>query len=422
MSRRGTRSGSARAQLRAALLRAWRTSVPAEEWRGLDEAVLGRDSAAQIDFGAQRRRRQTLLRVSSAPASVAAAGGGAASYSVVELIIDDMPFLVDTLSMTLAQLGLSVQLIVHPIMRVWRHTSGRIESLHADIETAHDSEGGARESWQYWRIDRVGDAAECEQLRRRLLAALTDVRRACSDWMRMRNSVLKLCADISRHPPPLAADVIAESRALLQYMEAHHFTFLGFRESRLRRGSKGPALVPVPGSALGLLRRRLSGSQDGIAVANIRRALRSPGMLIITKANHRSTVHRAAYLDYIGVKRYDQRGRVIGEARILGLWTSHAYAADPRQVPWLRYKLKQVLEHFPFAATSHDGKRLSQIVQTLPRDELFQASVPDLIRCARAVLVLQDRARVRLIMRRDEFRRFWSCLVFMPRERCDSAS
>ena len=116
--------------------------------------------------------------------------------------------------------------------------------------------------------------------------------------------VLKLCADISRHPPPLAADVIAESRALLQYMEAHHFTFLGFRESRLRRG-RGPALVPVPGSALGLLRRRLSGTQDGIATANIRRALRSPGMLIITKANHRSTVHRPGYLDYIGVKRYD---------------------------------------------------------------------------------------------------------------------
>jgi glutamate dehydrogenase len=422
VSSRGPQSGSARPQLTAALLRAWRTSVPAEEWRALDEAVLRRDTLAQIGFGAHRRRRQTLLRVSSAPPAVAATGSGAASYSVVEVIIDDMPFLVDTLSMTLAQLGLSVQLVIHPIMRVWRDVSGRIESLHADIETTSDSEGGARESWQYWRIDRAGDEAECNQLRRRLLAALADVRRACSDWMRMRNSVLKLCADISRHPPPLAADVIAESRALLQYMEAHHFTFLGFRESRLRRGPQGPALVPVPGSALGLLRRRLSGSQEGIATANIRRALRSPGMLIITKANHRSTVHRPGYLDYIGVKRYDARGRVIGEARILGLWTSHAYAADPRQVPWLRYKLKQVLEHFPFAANSHDGKRLSQIVQTLPRDELFQASVPDLMRCARAVLVLQDRARVRLIMRRDEFRRFWSCLVFMPRERCDSAS
>jgi glutamate dehydrogenase len=409
--------------LTASLLRAWRTSVPLEEWRSFDAAALGRACSAHIQLGAQRRRHQTLLRVSSAPPAPAAAGADAASYSVIELIIEDMPFLVDTLGMTLAQLGLSAQLIIHPILRVWRTAAGTIRSLHAEFEAGHGAEGGVRESWQYWRIDRVGDVAECEQLRRRLLAALADVRRACGDWMRMRNSVLKLCADISRHPPPLAADVIAESRALLQYMESHHFTFLGFRESRLRRGRDGPVLAPVPGTALGLLRRRLPGVQDrGIVTADIRRALRSPELLIITKANHRSTVHRPGYLDYIGVKRYDARGRVIGEARILGLWTSHAYTADPRQVPWLRLKLKRVLERFPFAPSSHDGKRLSHIVQTLPRDELFQASVPDLIRCARAVLVLQDRARVRLIMRRDEFRRFWSCLVFMPRERCDAAS
>jgi glutamate dehydrogenase len=421
MSARGSQSGSARPQLTASLLRAWRTSVPVEDWRSFDAAALRRDCAAHLQFGKRRRRRQTLLRVSSAP--VAATDAAHASYSVIELVIEDMPFLVDTLSMTLAQLGLSAQLIIHPVLRVWRDAAGLIRSLHAEIESTEGTSGGARESWQYWRIDRIGDAAECEQLRRRLLSALADVRRVCGDWMRMRNAVLKLCADISRHPPPLAADVIAESRALLQYMESHHFTFIGFRESRLRRRRGGLTLVPLPGTALGLLRRRFPGPQDsGIVTANIRRALRSPELLIITKANHRSTVHRPGYLDYIGVKRYDERGRVIGEARILGVWTSHAFTADPRQVPWLRFKLKRVLEHFPFAPNSHDGKRLSHIVQTLPRDELFQASVPDLIRCARAVLVLQERSRVRLIMRRDEFRRFWSCLVFMPRERCDSAA
>ena len=263
MSNRGSQTGSARPQLTASLLRAWRTSVPLEEWRGFDEAALRRGCAAHIEFGWRRRRRQTLLRVSSAPAAVAAPGAGAASYSVVELIIEDMPFLVDTLSMTLAQLGLSVQLIIHPILRVGRDAAGVIRSLHAEIDTGLGADGGVRESWQYWRIDRVGDAAECEKLRRRLLAALADVRRACGDWMRMRNSLLKLCADISRHPPPLAADVIAESRALLQYMEAHHFTLLGFRQSRLRRGRNGPALAPVPGTALGLLRRRRSATQDG---------------------------------------------------------------------------------------------------------------------------------------------------------------
>ncbi len=424
MSRGRARPGGTPRRPAAALLHAWRGSVGREEWREFDATALQRACAAQLAFAARRRPRQTLLRViDPATGGTAAAGAAAAAYSVIEVVTDDMPFLIDTLSMTLAPLGLSVQLIVHPIVRVWRDAGGAIQRLEWEVEAARSADGGVRESWQYWRIDRVGDRAECDQLQRRLLSALADVRRCCSDWMRMRNAALELCAQMSREPPPLSAETIAESRELLQYMEAHHFTFLGFRESRLRRGRNGPELVPLPGTALGLLRRRHRGPRDaGIAAANIRRALRSPELLIITKANHRSTVHRPGYLDAVGVKRFDARGRVIGEARFLGLWTSNAYSADPRQVPLLRHKLKRVIEHFPFAADSHDGKRLAHILETLPRDELFQAAVADLIRCARSVLVLQERVRVRLILRRDEFRRFWSCLVYLPRERCDAAA
>jgi glutamate dehydrogenase len=399
----------------AALLRAWEGSIPQEEWRRLDQRVLRADCAALLAFGRRRRRHQTLLRVLHAPDT----RGAPASYSLVQLVTDDMPFLVDTLTMTLTQAGESVQTIIHPILRVRRDGKGRLLALDQNLET----EGGHNESWQYLRIDRIGDAAEGEHLQRRLQAALADVRRACKDWMRMRNQVLRLCADISRNPPPLRADLIAESRALLLYMEAHHFTFLGYRDNVLYRRGRLLELLPVPGTGLGLLRRRRRHARDsGVAAANIQQALRSHELLVVTKANQRSTVHRAAYLDYIGVKRFDARGRPIGEARIIGLWNSNAYRADPRQVPWLRHKLKRVIEHFPFAPNSHDGKRLLQILQNLPRDELFQASVPDLIRCARAVLVLQERARVRLVLRRDEFQRFWSCLVFLPRERCDAAA
>jgi glutamate dehydrogenase len=417
VSAAGAHTRSSRHELSASLLQAWRSSVPSEEWRKLDEVALRRACAAHLEFGARRRSHQTLLRVTAAPAD------SDSSYSVIELIAPDMPFLVDSLSLTLTQLSLSAQVIVHPILRVRRDAAGNIRSLQAEIDASEEAGGGVRESWQYWRIDRISDEGDCEHLRRRLLSTLLDVRHACGDWMRMRNSVLKLCNDISRNPPPLFADVIAESRALLQYMENHHFTFLGYRESRIAPGPNGPVLVPVPHTALGLLRRRLPGARDqGALTANIRRALRSRDLLIITKANHRSTVHRAGYLDYIGVKRYDSSGRVIGEARILGLWATSAYRADPRQVPWLRHKMKRVSEKFRFAPNSHDAKRLVSILETLPRDELLQASVEDLIRCVRAVLVLQDRARVRLIMRRDEFRRFWSCLVYLPRERCDLAA
>jgi glutamate dehydrogenase len=430
MTEGGRPQRQSRAQLTAALLRAWKGSVPLEEWRSLDEATLRAACAAQLEFGRRRRRNQTLLRVLCAPDAViepartpgrrrepGASTSVATAHSVVQVVTDDMPFLVDTLSMALTQAGVSTQIIIHPILRVQRDALGRIQSLDQDLQ----ADGGRHESWQYLHIDRVGDAGECAQLQRRLFAALADVRRACKDWMRMRNQVLRLCADISRNPPPLRADVIAESRALLQFMEAHHFTFLGYRENVLHRRGGKLELLPVPGTGLGLMRRRLRHQRDSsVAAANIEQALRSNELLVITKANLRSTVHRPSYLDYIGVKRFDARGRVIGEARILGLWNSSAYRADPRQVPWLRHKLKRIVEHFPFAPSSHDGKRLLQILQTLPRDELFQASVPDLIRCARDVLVLQERSRVRLILRRDEFRRFWSCLVYLPRERCDA--
>jgi glutamate dehydrogenase len=426
MSPGGARRRPSVRQLSAKLLRAWRDSVPHEEWRRLDQSALRAACAEQMQFAQQRRRHQILLRVLASPdgelapvptsARVHGALPATALSSVVQLVTDDMPFLVDTLRMTLMQSGLSAQIIIHPILQVRRDAAGRLIDLESDPQAA----GVRHESWQYLRIERVADDIEAQQLQRRLLAALRDVRAACSDWMRMRNAVLKLCAEISRKPPPLPADVISESRALLLYMEAHHFTFLGYRDSVLRRRGGKVELLPVPASGLGLLRRpRRAERASAVASANIRQALRTRELLVITKANVRSTVHRPAYLDYIGVKRFDERGRVIGEARILGLWTSSTYNSDPRQVPWLRLKLRRVVEHYRFAANSHDGKRLQNILETLPRDELFQASVPDLIRCARAVLVLQERARVRVILRRDEFRRFWSCLVYLPRERCD---
>src|ERR1039458_9065721 len=332
MSERGSPRRRNLAQLTAALLRAWQGSVPQEEWRRLDVAALRAACAAQLEFGRRRRRNQTLLRVlcapdtpaTPAPAARRRAGASARSVaapSVVQLITDDMPFLVDTLSMTLAQAGVSAQIIIHPVLRVQRDALGRLRSLDEDLQ----ADGGRPEAWEY-------------------------LRRACKDWMRMRNEVLRLCADISRNPPPLPADVIAESRALLQYMEAHHFTFLGYRENALHRRGNALELLPVPGTGLGLLRRRRRHARDsGVMAANIQQALRSNELLVITKANLRSTVHRSAYLDYIGVKRFDARGRAIGEARILGLWNSSAYRADPRQVPWLRHKLKRVIEHFPFA-------------------------------------------------------------------------
>lgn len=430
---------AARPRLVAALLSAWRESLPAEEWRELDAASLAASCAAQLQFGRRRRRGQTLLRLlidRPRTSASSAAEEPADGFAVLELIAEDMPFLVNTLQMTAAQAGLSTQLIIHPVLSVQRDGAGRLLTLQSGTpaddgaaeplrrRTRRQARAPLRESWQHLRLARIGSEAEARALLRSLRAALADLRYACRDWGRMRAAVLRLCADIERRPPPLAAQIVTESQALLQYMEANHFTFLGVRDYRLRRVGSALSLRPVPGSGLGILRRRAARAGEGAtpSAANIRRALRSPELLVITKANARSRVHRPGYLDYVGVKRFDAAGRIIGETRILGLWTSSAYATDPRQVPWVRLKLQRVIAHFPFTPDGHDGKRLVHILEKLPRDELLQASVPQLIRCSRTVLALQERARVRLYLRRDEFQRFWSCLVFLPRERSSAAA
>ena len=418
VARRAPAVAAASPRLLGALLAAWRESLPAEEWRELDPHMIAQGCSEQLRLGARRRGGQMLLRLR--PAS-------APGTAVLELISDDMPFLVDSLQMGIARAGLSVRLLVHPVLYVQRNARGELLALQASsgARTSAPHAAARRESWQCLQIDAPQSEAAGRLLLASLRAALADLRRAVRDWSAMRRTLLQRCAELAKHPPPLPPEVLAESRELLQYMEAHHFTLLGMRDYRLQRAAGKLRLRPVPGSGLGVMRSRAAERTHegaGPSAANIRRALRSPELLVITKANARSTVHRPGYLDYVGVKRFDAHGRIVGETRILGLWTSSAYRADPRQVPWLRLKLARVIAHFPFTPDGHDGKRLVHILDTLPRDELLQASVADLIRCARTVLSLQERARVRLYLRRDEFHRFWSCLVFVPRERCDAAA
>jgi glutamate dehydrogenase len=397
------------------LLRAWRRSLPIEDWQLL--SPMARDYAdGQISFARQRKRGQILIRVTSPPLR---AKDQSSAGSIIELISDDMPFLVDTMTLALTEAGYGVRLIVHPILAATRTKTGRLRELAA----ASDSTRDRSESWQYWWIERVADPGECRRLEERLRGALKQVRLAATDWEAMRAKIRALFVELETDPPPLPADIVRESRELLLYMEQHHFTLIGYREHALKFTSRGPELIPIKGTDLGIL--RLSGREGRrprtrVPAENIRRHLKSEDLLVLSKANLRSTVHRGGYMDYVGVKRFDHQGRWIGEARIIGLWTSSAYRADPRTVPLVRLKVQRVIDHFPFRPTSHDGKRLVQIIESLPRDELFQASYQDLVKIVRDILALQDRQQPRLVMRRDEFRRYWSCLIYVPRDRFNS--
>ncbi len=392
-------------QLATRLLRAWRASLPPGDWRAAGALALRAAAEAQLRFGARREPRQTLVRVSSPPVPP----GRGHSYSVVELITDDMPFLVDTLSLALGEAGHNVQLIAHPILSAVRGAGGRLLRF-GERRGAHKP---VNESWQYLRIDRIASAQEAAALQNRLRAALADVRHACADWPAMRQAARGICEQLRANPPPFPSAVVRESAALLEYMEDNHFTFLGFRRSRLQRGRGGARLVPIAGSELGVVRNMPPPLLAPLQAAH--------ELLVVTKSNHRSTVHRPGYLDVVAVKEFDARGRLCGEAQFRGLWTSNTYHADPRTVPLLRLKVARVIGSFPFRPSSHDGKRLVSILENLPRDELFQAAAADLRSCARSVLALHERARgVCLVMRRDKLRHFWSCLVFLGRERLDN--
>ena len=212
---------------------------------------------------------------------------------------------------------------------------------------------------------------------------------------------------------------IDEARAFLAWAADGHFTLLGYRDYELAEVDGNDVLKIVPNSGLGILREpRLGGisaSFNELPPA-LRALARKPDLLVLTKANSRATVHRAGYLDYVGVKRFDDQGKVVGERRFIGLYTTSTYHANPQDIPLLRTKIRRVMERAGFPHASHAAKNLFSILETFPRDELFQVGVDDLFDTTMGVLRLAERARTRLFIRRDIFSRFYSCLIYLPRE------
>ena len=335
-------------------------------------------------------------------------------HTVVEIVTDDMPFLVDSVTMAVNRRGLTLHLLVHPILRVKRKKSGEFETL---LEPA--AAGGATESFMHVEVDRIAADADLDALCVELTAALTDVRAAVDDWAKMKARLDDALAEIERRPPPIEPDDLAEAVAFLKWLGNNHFTFIGYRCHDLVAGKDGDTLRLVPDSGLGVLRSARDAEQSASFAAlpaAVRAQAREPRLLIITKSNSRSSVHRPGYLDYVGVQRFDASGAVCGEHRFLGLFTSTAYMALPGDIPLLRRKVTDVVRRAGFSPASHTGKALQIILATYPRDELFQISADELFHTATRILQLGERQRFRLFVRRDPYQRFVSCMIYVPRE------
>ncbi len=336
--------------------------------------------------------------------------------TVVEVVNDDMPFLVDSVMGELADRKFDIHLAAHPVIGV-RREGDRLTAL-----AGPDAPNHARESLIHVHIETITDPAVLAELYHALEVVLKEVRLAVLDWRPMLERVNAIVADIKANPPPLPVDEIAEAIQFLQWLVADNFTFLGVRNYTF----DGNELVPDYDSGLGIMRDRdlmvlKRGDEHLEFTPEIMAFLMEPRPLIIAKANIHARVHRRVYLDYIGVKHFDAHGNLLGEQRFVGLFTSTAYTRSAHGIPYLRRKLAAIERRAGFSANSHSGKALANVLEHYPRDELFQVDEDTLYRFAMTILHLDERPRVRVLARGDRFDRFVSVLVYAPRDRYDSA-
>lgn len=350
--------------------------------------------------------------------------GWVSTHTVIEIVTDDMPFLVDSVSMLLNARGTTIHMLIHPVMSIYRDANGRAQSeagANGDVNTA------VAEAIMHIEVDRETDRDVIAAIVVDIDNVLSEVRATVEDWRPMRDKLAQTLAELNASPPSVSEQEREETAAFLQWIDDDHFTFLGYREYVLAfpEGAETTALVDrglrtVAGSGLGVLRDNGESKwSKGFAdlPAELRSLATQPKLLTITKTNGRSRIHRAGFMDYLGIKRFDEQGNVVGERRFVGLYTSAAYNRVPRAIPLLREKVARIMALSGYSETSHAGKALQHTLDGFPRDELFQIPERELLDTVMGILHLQERQRIRLFVHRDQYRRFFSCLVFVPRDR-----
>jgi len=353
------------------------------------------------------------------PDPPAGADSPLSQVTIIEIVNDNMPFLVDSVMGEIRDAGCELRLVLHPIFNIARDKTGKLKKCRL----AHKSDpADFRTSFIQVHVSRIDLDDDLAALEANLSSVLDDVRRSVEDWQAMLNRVKLTVASYKATPPPIPVDEIAECVQLLEWLLDDNFTFLGIRQYAFTGGAKKGRLTRVARSGLGILRdpkvqvlRR--GKQMVALTPEIREFLMQPEPLIITKANVQSRIHRRVHMDYIGVKTFDERGHLTGELRLIGLFTSTAYTRSTTRIPYLRRKINQVIEQSGFDRDSHSGKALLNVLESYPRDELFQIDADTLTQFAKQILQLDQRPRIRVLARPDKFDRFVSVLVYVPRDR-----
>jgi glutamate dehydrogenase len=390
--------------------------VPEEDLAPYERETLSTISTAALLRFETRKAGVADIRLSD----VALPSG--AVITILEAINDDMPFLLASTLAELTERGLTASLVAHPIIAVRRNEDGRLTALGGLAGSAVTADF-ARESLIHIHLPQIADPEERDSLIATLETIHAEVRLAVRDWQTMRVRLADVARRYRETPPMLPADEIAEAVQFMDWMLADNFSFLGMRAYRFEDDDL--AGEPVAGEGLGILSdpsvkvlRR--GSEFQTMTPEVRAFLSEPQALIIAKANVRSRIHRRVHMDYVGVKLIDEKGKLEGELRIIGLLTSTAYTGSTRVIPYIRHKVARVMMKAGFDLASHSGKALLNVLENYPRDELFQLDVDTLYAFATDAMSLTERPRVRALIRSDRFDRFVSALIYVPKDRYDT--
>ncbi len=398
-----------------AFIRCYYQSVPGEDLSEYEPGELYAAAREHLKFGQIRKAGDFTIRIFNPTREK---DGWESTHTVIEMVNDDMPFLVDSLGMAINKHGLSIHQTIHPIYHVERDSEGQLVKLTGQNGNSVKKKGNA-ESYIHFEVDQMTSGESIEALYGDISQAMRDVRAAVEDWRHLRVITRNICNELEFNPPPLESEAVEECRAFIKWMEEDNFTFLGYRQYEYQPREGVDVLYRVSGSGLGILRDEDKKQHESTLALpkEMETEGQFGGLLILSKASLKATVHRPGYLDYIAIKDYDSAGKVVGEKRFLGLFTSAAYSRTPQQIPLLRNKVAKVLALSELEPTSHGGKAMAHILDAYPRDELFQSSAQELLETCTGILHLQERQRVKLFIRRETYGRFFSCIVFIPRDR-----
>ncbi|MFI5564377.1 NAD-glutamate dehydrogenase domain-containing protein, partial [Amycolatopsis japonica] len=405
------------------LIRLYYRDVPAEEILGDDPVDLVGAVRSHLQLAKDRMSGRPAVRLLN-PTGLE--DGWTSENTVVQVVTDDMPYLVDSVAAEFARDGVQVARVIYPIVVVNRDLTGELAEVHLGADPADPPANSVAESWLYFDIDLVTDPNRARELDNRLSSVLGDVREVVEDTDKMTETARRLADELDGNPPRLPGHEVAEGARLLRWLADGHFTFLGYRRYELidnpHPDSDEPALRAVLATGLGVLRQDSLAARSLTAGPDTAASALAPTLLVLTMASAPSTVYRPVYPYYVGVKTFDDKANVIGEHRFLGMFTIAALHDNVLDIPVVGGRVREVIRRAGFPMESFAGQRMLEVLQNWPLEDLFSADTDSLYSTTTGAIRLSDRRRLRLFLRRDPYGRFFSCLVYLPRDRYTTRS